>query len=171
MGYVFIATTTPLCKLQTFKVKALQFITHCFLRQERFEAAEVAGKFTFQFARSKFCLKCINGCDVKERLCCSNLPLQQQIHRQEVKQDASSTIIISTQGTNFKIEDKNLGTDCVSKLLGNFNPFAIFSLLITSWHLNCFPWLHFKIFFILSKFWLPQKESPSNSQESFFTCG
>ena len=85
LGYVFIATTIPLCKLQTFKVKALQFITHCFLRQERFEAAEVAGKFTFQFARSKFCLKCINGCDVKERLCCSNLPLQQQIHRQEVK--------------------------------------------------------------------------------------
>ena len=47
----------------------------------------------------------------------------------------------------------------MSKLLGNFNPFAIFSLLVTSWHLNCFPWLHFKIFFILSKFWLPQKEN------------
>ena len=68
-------------------------------------------------------------------------------------------IIISTQGTNLKIEDKNSGTSGVSKLVGYFNPFAIFSLLVTSWHLNCFPWLHFKIFFILSKFWLPQKES------------
>ena len=85
LGYVFIATTIPLCKLQTFKVKALQFITHCFLRQEKFGAAEVAGKFTIHFACSKLCLKCTNGYNVQARLWCRNLLLQEQTHRQEAE--------------------------------------------------------------------------------------
>ena len=66
MGYVFIATTAPLCKLQTFKVKALQFVTHCFVRQEKFGAAEVAGKFTIQVACSKLCLKRTDSYNVKK---------------------------------------------------------------------------------------------------------
>ena len=41
----FCTTTNSLCKLQTFKVKALHYATHCFLRQQKFEAADVAGKF------------------------------------------------------------------------------------------------------------------------------
>ena len=60
-------------------------MTHCFLRQEKFGAAEVAGRFTVQFADSNLCLKCMNSYDVKERIWCDNLHLMQQIHRQEAQ--------------------------------------------------------------------------------------
>ena len=84
-GYVFCAMTIPLCKLQTFKVKALQFVTHCFVRQEKFGAAEVAGKFTIQDASSKLCLKRTDSYNVQQRLWCSNLHVQQETRRQEVE--------------------------------------------------------------------------------------
>ena len=85
MGYVFCAMTIPLCKLQTFKVKALQFVTHCFVRQEKFGAAEVAGKFTIQVASLKVCLKRTDSYNVQKRLWCSNLHVQQETRRQEVE--------------------------------------------------------------------------------------
>ena len=86
MGYVFIAMTIPLCKLQAFKVKALQFTTHCFLRQEKFGAAEVAGKFTIHFVRSKLCLKSTNGYNVRADFGARiYFDLQEQIHRQEAE--------------------------------------------------------------------------------------
>ena len=112
MGYVFCAMTIPLCKLQTFKVKTLQFVTHCFLRQEKFEAAEVAGKFSIHVACSKLCLK------MHKQLQRPTKTLVQQF-TSSARNSSSGSIIgtpaldNSTQEANFKIDEENRLTNCV----------------------------------------------------------
>ena len=132
MGYVFCAMTIPLCKLQTFKVKTLQFVTHCFLRQEKFEAAEVAGKFSIHVACSKLCLK------MHKQLQRPTKTLVQQF-TSSARNSSSGSIIgtpaldNSTQEANFKIERENcMGYKlCVSKFLLFVNPFAISASWVT----------------------------------------
>ena len=122
--------TIPLCKLQTFKVKALQFVTHCFMRQEKFGAAEVAGKFTIYVASSKVASNAQIVTTSSKHFGAAIYLFSKKIVVRIQRWSRIRTLELhtSTQGTNFKIEHEIWVTNCVcpsfscSSILSQFQP-------------------------------------------------
>ena len=85
MGYDFCTKTKQLRKLQVSKVKALRFLYSYFLRENKFETAEVSGKLQCILVSQTLCLKYIDNCSVAKRIFYWSSLLQDQIRRQEAK--------------------------------------------------------------------------------------
>ena len=149
-GVRVCAKMKPLRKLQVSKVKALRFFNHCFLREDKFGAAEVNGKLQMHFASQTLCLKYTDNWSVKGKLFYWNSLLQEQIRRQEPKLKRSlwNQARSQFQETSFNFADELNWNTCVCPSFWvTSNPFAIFNLLVTGSEIDSFQWHHKNLIF------------------------
>ena len=125
----FMQWQTRCASSRYLKVKALHYLTHCSLRQEKFTAAEIAGRFTIYLQRSRLCLKMHKQSKYQRNTLVREFALaerkwswrskikalERQIHR------LKKWLKKQLQNWRWKLSYKKL---CVSKLPIYVNPFA-----------------------------------------------